>query len=41
MVKAVAFGAQPRPRDLEKEFVHGAVRLVAVQAVLAHRCMLE
>lgn len=41
MVKAVALGAQPWPRDLKKEFVHRAVRIMAVQAILSHRGMLE
>src|SRR5215468_411160 len=36
----VALLAQPRPRDLQQEVVDRAVRIVAVQAVLAHRGML-
>src|SRR5262245_49305838 len=32
--------AETRPRDLEEEIVDGAVRIVAVQAVLAHGGML-
>lgn len=40
MTNRMAFVAEPRPRHLEQEFVHGAVRIVAVQAVLAHRGML-
>src|SRR5450759_4458745 len=41
VTKAVAFGAQPRSRDLEKVFVHRAMRIVAVHAVLAHRRVFE
>src|SRR5450759_4027573 len=41
VTKAVAFGAQARSRDLEKVFVHRAMRIVAVQAVLAHRRVFE
>ena len=36
----MALLAQARPRDLEHGFLHGAVRIVAVQAVLPHRSML-
>src|SRR5689334_6104935 len=41
VTEPVAFGAEPRPRDLEQIFVHGAVRLVTAVAVLAHRGVLE
>src|SRR5215470_10313509 len=36
----VALLAQPRPRDLQQEVVDRTVRIMAVQAVLAHRGML-
>jgi len=36
----VALLAQPRPRDLQQEVVDRAVRIVAVEAALAHRGML-
>src|SRR6266567_3945930 len=32
---------QPRPRDLQKELIHRAMRVMAETAVLAHRRMLE
>jgi hypothetical protein len=41
MVNAVALGTEPRPRNLEKEFVHRAVRIVAVQAILTHGGVLK
>ena len=41
VTKAVAFGAQPRPRNFQKEFVHRAMRIVAVRTVLAHRSVFE
>ena len=41
MAESVALGAKPRPRDLQRVFIRGAVRLMAVQTVLAHRRVLE
>src|ERR1700680_2889124 len=41
MAKTVTIEAQPRTREFQRVFVDGAVSVVAYEAVLAHRLVLE
>src|SRR5215831_5641785 len=41
VVYGMALGAQPRPRNLQQIFVHGAVRVMTGQAIFPHRRVLE
>ena len=41
VAEAVALEAQPRAHHLQRVLVHGAVRIVTVVAVLAHRLVFE
>ena len=41
VTEGVTFGAYPWPRDFQQVLIHRAVRIMAVQAVLAHRRMFE
>ena len=41
VTNAVAFGAQPRLRDLQQSLVHRAVRIVAIHTIVTHRRVLE
>src|SRR5262245_55628235 len=41
VAKAMTFGTYPRPRHFQQIFVGAAMRIVAAQAILPHRRMLE